>query len=138
MFFGVAGVCINGKGEILITQRHEPKNPVIHNKWQLPGGGIEFGETTEETVKRELLEEIGCRVKVIKLIPYIASHVYDEYKNPVQVVFASYICKIISGKPNNKHYETADYKWIKPEKIDFSQCLPLLKEKLQAAKLLKK
>ena len=137
IFFGVAGVCVNDKGEVLITQRHEPKKPMIHHKWQLPGGGIEFGETTEETVKRELLEEIGCQVKIIKLVPYIGTHVY-EYKNPVQVVFATYICKIVSGKANNKHYETAAVKWIKPEKIDFSQCLPLLKEILQAAELLKK
>ena len=43
----------NDKGELLIVKE---KN---HRKWSLPGGGLDWGETYEEAMKRELYEEVG-------------------------------------------------------------------------------
>jgi len=134
--FGAIGICINNKKEILLTQRHEPQRPQIHLKWQLPGGGIEFGETTQQTVKRELLEEIGCKIKIIKLIPYITTHIYHYPKTDIQVTLISYLVKIISNKPHSTHYETAAVKWIKPDKINFADCLPKTEEIIRATKLI--
>lgn len=37
-------------------------------RWDLPGGRMEFGETAEETLNREIKEELGIRIKPIKLI----------------------------------------------------------------------
>ncbi len=49
----VAAIVLNSKGEILCCERSDRKGA-----WQLPQGGIEQGETTEEALFRELLEEI--------------------------------------------------------------------------------
>ena len=136
--FGVVGICLNHQGQVLVTQRHEPQRPNIHHKWQFPGGGIEFGETPTETIKRELLEEIGCQVKIISLIPYLGSHVYHHPKSQAHIVLMGYLVKITSGKPHPTHYEIAAVKWVKPQDIDFSQFLPLSQEFLQAAQLPKK
>ena len=126
------GVMVNNKGEVLLTKRHEPQNSDVHHMWQLPGGGIEFGETTKETIIRELDEEIGCKVKIIKLIPYIGTSIFHRSKIDIQVTLIGYEVKIISGKPRPTHYETAEVKWIKPKKIDFSKCLRLTREFLVA------
>lgn len=58
----VYGICFNENGEILIFRA------VVGSKWQLPGGKPEVGETIEETLSRELLEEVDIRVKDIKVL----------------------------------------------------------------------
>jgi len=51
----VYGIVFNDKGEILIARESSD------GKWQLPGGKPEKGETIEETLKRELLEEVDVK-----------------------------------------------------------------------------
>ena len=55
----VYGIVFNDKGEILVA-RETPEG-----KWQLPGGKPEENETVEETVKRELLEEVDVKARKI-------------------------------------------------------------------------
>lgn len=58
----VYGVVFNDKNEILICRSSKEKD------WQIPGGSPEKGETIEETLKRELLEEVDIEVSNIKPI----------------------------------------------------------------------
>lgn len=57
---GVGAVVVHD-GRVLIGRRgHEP----LKGQWSLPGGAVEVGETLEEAVAREVLEETGLRVSV--------------------------------------------------------------------------
>ncbi|MEW6610711.1 MAG: NUDIX domain-containing protein [Patescibacteria group bacterium] len=58
------------------------KNPGYH---KLPGGGMEDGESVEETLKRELREEIGCEVKVLEEVGRII-----EYRDLKGQIIESY------------------------------------------------
>jgi mutator protein MutT len=55
---GVPAIIRNSKGEILLGKRD--KNSLTYpDYWGLPGGLIEYGETVEQAIKRELKEELG-------------------------------------------------------------------------------
>ncbi len=55
----------NKKGEILLVKR---KYPPKKGRWDLPGGFIEFNETVEESLEREIKEELGIKTKNLKYI----------------------------------------------------------------------
>lgn len=65
----VLGLITNNKNEILLSQRFDPDIKDAHLKWDLLGGTNEFGESLETTLKREIKEETGLRVKVMNLLP---------------------------------------------------------------------
>ena len=134
--FAVLGVCTNNKGEVLLTLRHDPRYPDVHHKWQFPGGEIEFGETPPQALIRELKEEIGCQVEIIKLIPYVGSKIFKYPSSKMQIIMVGYLTKIVSGTPQPKDKEVAAIKWIKPKQIDFSECLDFTKQFLHAAGLI--
>src|SRR4029077_20434417 len=61
----------DNEGKIFLQQRHNPEFPDAHGKWEFPGGGIEPGESIEAAIQRECLEEMGCHVHLIRLLPHI-------------------------------------------------------------------
>src|SRR6266478_3142355 len=61
---GIGGVIIDQGRTLLIRRGSEP----LRGEWSIPGGTLELGETLEEGVVRELLEETGIEVRVLELI----------------------------------------------------------------------
>ena len=59
----VKAVVINPDGQVLILKRAKDNNTNA-GKWDIPGGLLEFNETVEDVLKREVLEETGLEVKV--------------------------------------------------------------------------
>ena len=58
---GAAGVCINEKNEVLLVLQGPPEE---EEKWAVPAGGVEQGESLRECIEREFFEETGLNVKV--------------------------------------------------------------------------
>ena len=78
IIFVVAGI-IEYNGKILCMQRGEDKCEFVANKWEFPGGKIEPGETNEEALKREILEELNLKIDVIEHFVDV-SHCYPSFK----------------------------------------------------------
>jgi mutator protein MutT len=57
---GVGAVVLDGPRVLLIKRGHPP----LKGQWSLPGGGVEVGETLEQAVAREVLEETGLTIEV--------------------------------------------------------------------------
>ncbi|MBM3256760.1 MAG: NUDIX hydrolase [Candidatus Liptonbacteria bacterium] len=64
---GIAFACHDGKGNYLWTKRSN-KCRDEHGTWCFPGGGVEFGESLEETVRRETKEEYGAEALQIEFM----------------------------------------------------------------------
>ena len=87
----VAGVIRNEKGEVLCTLRDQGKYDYVYFKWEFPGGKIEEGETLEQTLTRELHEELEIDVE-IKNFFYQVEHDYPDF----HLSMAVFDCKLIS------------------------------------------
>lgn len=98
--------------KLLMTKRNDPNRPEYHNKWEFPGGGVEFGETMEENLLREVREEVGYNVEIIKMLQYIAveSQQYPTFK--YQVFLVPYVCKIKNGNGNFSSSESLGIEWF--------------------------
>lgn len=100
---------IFNKDKFLILKRGEtaPSNP---NKWDLPGGDVDFGENAYDSIKREIKEETGLIID--KLEPY---DVYSKI-NDIGNFWATIAYK---GETNQENvqlsYEHSDYKWVNYE-----------------------
>jgi 8-oxo-dGTP diphosphatase len=98
---------IDSDGRILLAQRPEGKS--LAGLWEFPGGKVEPGETPEETLVRELEEELGIKTKVACLAPLtFASHNYDTF----HLLMPLYVCRRYEGSPQGR--EGQALKWVKP------------------------
>lgn len=132
------GILVNEKGRILITQRYDPSNPKIHLKWQLPGGGVEFGETVEEAVVREMKEEVSVDVTLLHHPPIIGMSIWEYPGKKIQCFLIGYMCRADGQRITIGCEETSDYAWIKPDDIETYDCLPKAKEFIEQAKMMMK
>jgi 8-oxo-dGTP diphosphatase len=122
------GVILNDKREILLGLRHQPQSPEIHNKWEFPGGGIELNETPEKALLREVKEETGLNVEIVRLLPKVYNNILNRADGLINVIIIAFECKIISGSPKSGDTEVGELKFFKREEIDYTKCLPKTKE----------
>lgn len=101
---------IDADGRILLAQRPEGKS--LAGLWEFPGGKVELGETPEETLIRELDEELGIQTKEACLAPLtFASHTYETF----HLLMPLYVCRRFEGIPHGR--EGQAIKWVKPNAL---------------------
>lgn len=105
-----ACVLVDADGRILLAQR--PKGKSMEGLWEFPGGKVEPGETPEETLVRELREELGIETKIACLAPLtFASHAYPTF----HLLMPLYICRRFEGTPRG--IEGQALKWVRPQAL---------------------
>ncbi len=98
---------IDSDGRVLIAQR--PEGKVMAGLWEFPGGKVEAGERPEESLIRELNEELGIVVKEECLAPLtFASHVYPDF----HLLMPLYVCRRWQGFVQGR--ENQQLKWVRP------------------------
>lgn len=105
----VAGV-IFWKDEILCVQRPKSKLHYISEKFEFPGGKIEEGETREEALHRELLEELNLSIKIKSFLMTVV-HVYPDF----ELTMHSFVCEV--GSKDLTLNEHIDKKWLTVQEL---------------------
>ena len=109
----VAGIIIED-GKVFATQRGYGE---FKDGWEFPGGKIEQGETPEEAVVREIMEELDTEVEVKELFDTV------EYDYPsFHLIMHCFICEICGGTLSlNAHN---DAKWVSLEQLASQKWIP--------------
>jgi mutator protein MutT len=101
----VGAMIVNDKGEVFLSLRSKNcRNEVGH--WENPGGAVKFGESLEKAVKREIIEEYGVEVNIIKQFP-AADHFIPKEKQ--HWVATTFLVKVKEGqKPKIMEQDKCD------------------------------
>ncbi|MCO6051705.1 (deoxy)nucleoside triphosphate pyrophosphohydrolase [Mesorhizobium sp. RP14(2022)] len=101
---------VDSDNRVLIAQRPEGKS--LAGLWEFPGGKVEPGETPEETVIRELYEELGVVTKVACLAPLtFASHAYERFN----LLMPLFVCRRFENTPQSR--EGQALKWVRANRL---------------------
>jgi len=95
---GIGGVVIENDRAVLIRRGGEP----LRGQWSIPGGTLELGESLEQGVARELLEETGLEVRVLDFLEAFDRIFVDPAtsndKPRFHFVIIDYLCERIGGE----------------------------------------
>lgn len=101
----VAAALVDTDGRILLAQRPEGKQ--MAGLWEFPGGKVDAGERPEDSLIRELHEELGIDVRADCLAPLtFASHAYEDF----HLLMPLYICRRWEGFVTSR--EDQALKWV--------------------------
>ncbi len=122
-------------GDVLLVRRaHEPNS----GKWALPGGKIEFGESIETAVLRELFEETLIQAKVCQV--FNAVDIFDKNENGAlrhHFILIAVLCRWVSGEPQARD-DALDARWFRAASLassDLVLCAGVAQLVQQAAML---
>ena len=106
-----AAVVFDEKGRVLLCRRATYKK-IAPNMWHLPGGTIESDETAVDTIKRELLEELG--LNAVAVLPTDAMLNYQIGSDSFQTL-VFYV--EVSNKPTIMNEENSALEFVNPREI---------------------
>jgi len=106
----VACALVDADGRVLLAQR--PEGKTLAGLWEFPGGKVEAGERPEETLIRELAEELGVAVEEPCLAPLtFASHAYETF----HLLMPLYVCRRWTGIVTGREGQAT--RWVRPQAL---------------------
>lgn len=127
-------------GKLLMSLRNDPDRLEFHKKWEFPGGGVELGENVHNCLKREIKEETGYEIEIVRLLQGIFVLYRPQYQ--YQVYLLPYVCSITGGDGNPGDAEVIEMKFLSLDEwltmdligenlVMYKAILPELKEIIQ-------
>ena len=113
----VAAIIVDSESKILLIRR--AKDPA-KGKLALPGGFVDFDETAESALHREISEELGLE---LQSIAYLTSqpnqYLYREVTYPVLDLF--FVCRPVANETSLLRTEVESVCWLDPDKVDLRE-----------------
>jgi len=105
----VGALIFNSKNEALMIRTHK-----WSNLWGIPGGKIKWGETSENALRREILEETGLKISGIKFVLVQDCIHSKEFYRDAHFILLNYTCRCVGKNPRVKlNDEGREFRWIK-------------------------
>ena len=132
--FGVGAVVIEN-GKVLLARRGQPP---LEGRWTLPGGMVELGETLEDALRREVLEETGWTVRVRQQLALFDFIEKDESgRVRYHYVLADFLCDRLEGDLHAGS-DVTDVRLVSPHELDTyelaAKALEVIREAIQMSK----
>jgi 8-oxo-dGTP diphosphatase len=115
-FERIVTAAIIRKDDSVLLARRSP-NDRLAGFWEFPGGKVEVGESPEQSLARELFEELG----IVAQIGEKVAESYYAYEHGTFRIIAYFVDRI-SGKPTPNEHDRLD--WVKVEDLTRYQLLP--------------
>ncbi len=101
----VAAVIADGAGRVLVAQRPAHKHLAL--KWEFPGGKVEPDESPEAALARELREELGIAIEIVRPLPRF-THDYGA----VVIAMIPFVCRLAPGSAAPQAHEHVALRWV--------------------------
>jgi 8-oxo-dGTP diphosphatase len=112
--------------QILLARRHQPELLEAHLKWELPGGKVELQESPHDALVREIHEELGTEIRILRLLPHVQSNIYHSKKGIIHSVVLAFESVIVRGeaRPHVAEKAVREIVWAKKTELDKYDLLP--------------
>jgi ADP-ribose pyrophosphatase YjhB (NUDIX family) len=129
---GVYGLAITQGRILLVTQRTGP----YVGKYDLPGGGLEHGETFEEALRREFLEEVGMQFDCMQLLSALTTQVnyifdLDNTERDFHQLGVIYSIKGLKAATTSDTSERLVFSWVEPSTLTIDNTSPFVHQTLK-------
>lgn len=123
--FVVAGAIVRDT-RILLARRFQPELPNAHLKWELPGGKVKLEESPHDALMREIREELGTEIRIVRLLPHVQSNIYYSKKSVVHSIVLAFESVIVRGSPLPHVAERAVHQviWVNKNELNKFDLLP--------------
>jgi len=119
-FLGVGAVIIDGNRVLLVRRA----NPPLQGEWSIPGGLVETGETTRDSIVREVLEETALHVEVAALVEVFERILRDgESRVQYHYVLLDYRCRVINGQAQAGS-DVSEVRWATLDELEVLSVAP--------------
>jgi mutator protein MutT len=112
-YVGVGAVIVDGGKVLIVKRKYDP----LAGQWSLPGGGVELGETLEDSIVREMLEETGLDIEVGPVIEVFDRITRDDDGSvKYHFVLVDYLCWPVGGELHASS-DVADARFVDPSEL---------------------
>lgn len=94
----VGAVIVNEAGRVLLVKHVPERNGFWQGKWICPGGKLELGESMEQGVAREIMEETNLQIHLIIPLTPFERIVKSDGKTTLHVIYIDFLAQLVSGE----------------------------------------